>query len=180
MGWNALGLDVGSLHRRATRRRSAPRRWRDPPQVPGPRVSDGLPVLSGGQLVKALGRAGWHTARQKGSHVRRPDGRRAAVATALCSRSATLISMSITIPQRELRNQISDVLRRAEHGERFTITVGGRPVAELGPLTSARRPAAPDRLTVVLTGAPPDTEWSAQLRQMRDEDIEATRDPWAA
>jgi prevent-host-death family protein len=42
-----------------------------------------------------------------------------------------------TIPQKELRNSVSDVLRRAEAGERFTITVAGRPVAELGP--AARR-----------------------------------------
>lgn len=38
-----------------------------------------------------------------------------------------------TIPQRELRNHVSDVLRRAERGERFVITVDGRPVADLGP-----------------------------------------------
>lgn len=37
------------------------------------------------------------------------------------------------IPQRELRNKISDVLRRAESGERFVVTVSGRPVAEVGP-----------------------------------------------
>ncbi len=40
-------------------------------------MSDGLPVVSGRDLVKALERAGWHTARQKGSHVRmkHPDRR---------------------------------------------------------------------------------------------------------
>lgn len=38
-----------------------------------------------------------------------------------------------TIPQKELRNNIGEVLRRAEAGERFTITVSGRPVAQLGP-----------------------------------------------
>lgn len=38
-----------------------------------------------------------------------------------------------TIPQKELRNNISDVLRRAEAGEEFTITVSGRPAAHLGP-----------------------------------------------
>lgn len=42
-----------------------------------------------------------------------------------------------TIPQKSLRNDIGEVLRRAEAGERFTITVSGRPVAELGP-TSRR------------------------------------------
>lgn len=40
-----------------------------------------------------------------------------------------------TIPQRELRNNVSAVLREAEAGTRFTITVRGRPVARLGPLT---------------------------------------------
>ncbi len=29
-----------------------------------------LPVVSGDQLVKALGRAGWQVVRQRGSHVR--------------------------------------------------------------------------------------------------------------
>jgi prevent-host-death family protein len=43
-----------------------------------------------------------------------------------------------TIPQKELRNNVGDVLRRTEAGEEFTITVAGRPVAELGP-TRRRR-----------------------------------------
>jgi prevent-host-death family protein len=38
-----------------------------------------------------------------------------------------------TIPQKELRNNVGEVLRRAEAGERITITVSGRPVAQLGP-----------------------------------------------
>jgi prevent-host-death family protein len=37
------------------------------------------------------------------------------------------------IPQKELRNNVAAVLRRAEAGEEFTITVAGRPVAQLGP-----------------------------------------------
>jgi prevent-host-death family protein len=39
-----------------------------------------------------------------------------------------------TIPQKELRNNVGEVLRRAESGERLTVTVSGRPVAELGPV----------------------------------------------
>jgi prevent-host-death family protein len=39
----------------------------------------------------------------------------------------------VTIPQKELRNNVAEVLRRAEAGEQFIITVAGRPVAELGP-----------------------------------------------
>jgi prevent-host-death family protein len=43
-----------------------------------------------------------------------------------------------TIPQKELRNHISEVLRRAEAGEEMTITVSGRPVAQLGPARKRR------------------------------------------
>jgi prevent-host-death family protein len=43
-----------------------------------------------------------------------------------------------TIPQKDLRNNVGEVLRRAEAGEEITITVAGRPVAQLGP-TARRR-----------------------------------------
>lgn len=39
----------------------------------------------------------------------------------------------VEIPQRELRNNVGAVLRAAEAGEEYTVTVGGRPVARLGP-----------------------------------------------
>lgn len=39
------------------------------------------------------------------------------------------------LPSRELRNDVSGVLRRVEAGERLRVTVSGRPVAELVPLT---------------------------------------------
>lgn len=42
------------------------------------------------------------------------------------------------IPARDLRNDVSGILRRVEAGERLRVTVSGRPVAELVPL--ARRP----------------------------------------
>jgi len=38
-----------------------------------------------------------------------------------------------TIPQRDLRNKSGEILRKAERGEQFIISVGGRPVALLGP-----------------------------------------------
>ena len=44
------------------------------------------------------------------------------------------------IPARELRNDVSSVLRRVEAGERLRVTVNGRPVAELVPLR--RRPSS--------------------------------------
>ena len=48
-----------------------------------------------------------------------------------------------TIPQKELRNNVAEVLRRAEAGEEFTITVAGRPVARLGPEAKRRWVGAP-------------------------------------
>jgi prevent-host-death family protein len=43
------------------------------------------------------------------------------------------------IPARELRNDVSRVLRRVEAGEHLRITVSGRPVAELVPLEERPR-----------------------------------------
>jgi prevent-host-death family protein len=43
------------------------------------------------------------------------------------------------IPLRELRNHTSEVLRRVEDGESMTVTVSGRPVAQLVPLPRRRR-----------------------------------------
>jgi prevent-host-death family protein len=43
------------------------------------------------------------------------------------------MSLMATIPQKELRNNVGEVLRRAEAGEELTITVAGREVARLGP-----------------------------------------------
>lgn len=84
-----------------------------------------------------------------------------------------------TIPQGKLRNDIAAVLRRAGQGERFTVTVSGRPVAELGPLAGARALAEPDRLGTILAETPPDADFADDLRRMRQEDREVARDPWA-
>lgn len=43
------------------------------------------------------------------------------------------------IPSRELRNDVSSVLRRVENGEHLTVTVSGRAVAELVPLPARKR-----------------------------------------
>jgi prevent-host-death family protein len=58
------------------------------------------------------------------------------------------------IPQKELRNNVADVLRRAEAGEEFTITVAGRPVAQLGPARRRRWVSGPDLVRVWQTPAP--------------------------
>ena len=59
-----------------------------------------------------------------------------------------------TIPQKELRNNVGDVLRRAEAGEEFTITVAGRPVAQLGPTRRRRWVNGPDLARIWETPAP--------------------------
>ena len=59
-----------------------------------------------------------------------------------------------TIPQKELRNSVGEVLRRAEAGEAFTITVAGRPVAELGPIRRRRWVGGADLARVWETPAP--------------------------
>jgi prevent-host-death family protein len=59
-----------------------------------------------------------------------------------------------TIPQKALRNEVGAVLRRAEAGERFTITVSGRPVAELGPAARSSWVSGP-ALTRVFDTPPP-------------------------
>lgn len=43
------------------------------------------------------------------------------------------------VAARELRNNVSGVLRRVEAGERLRVTVSGRPVAELVPLAKRQR-----------------------------------------
>ena len=48
-----------------------------------------------------------------------------------------------TIPQKELRNQVSEVLRRVEAGETLTVTVAGREVAELSPVRKHRWVSGP-------------------------------------
>ena len=61
-----------------------------------------------------------------------------------------------TIPQKELRNNVAEVLRRAEAGEEFTITVAGRPVARLGPLAKRRWVSGPALKAVFETPVPTD------------------------
>ena len=43
------------------------------------------------------------------------------------------------VPARDLRNDVSAVLRRVEKGERLRVTISGRPVAELVPLAARPR-----------------------------------------
>lgn len=81
-----------------------------------------------------------------------------------------------TIPQRELRNQSGRVLREAEAGQLFTITVDGRPVARLGPVP--RRTWVPKtEYAQLLPGGQPDPEFFGDVAEM-SEPIERLDEPW--
>ena len=70
-----------------------------------------------------------------------------------------------TIPQRELRNSISKVLRSVESGERMQITVDGRPVAELTPVSGRRRTFVPrDEVVAMLRRGSLDRKFERDLR----------------
>jgi len=81
-----------------------------------------------------------------------------------------------TIPQRELRNNIGAVLRAAEAGETFTVTVRGRPVARVVPPGEPDRPRTDvDRETIRrILATPVDDELVAEL----DAAEAPVDDPW--
>ena len=78
-----------------------------------------------------------------------------------------------TIPQKELRNHIGEVLRRAERGEEITVTVSGRPVAQLGPLRT--RQWVDDAILAELAELPADSTLLEDIERFGGE----LRDPWA-
>lgn len=85
-----------------------------------------------------------------------------------------------TIPQRELRNNIGEVLREAERGTEFTITVRGRPVARLGPPHERQvRRVDVDVETVraLLEGTPVDDRLESDLEQIRAGEVPVD-EPW--
>jgi prevent-host-death family protein len=77
------------------------------------------------------------------------------------------------VPQKELRNHVGEVLRRAEAGEEITITVSGRPVAQLGPART-RRWVKGSELSD-LTALPPDPALVDDVARFGGE----LGDPWA-
>jgi prevent-host-death family protein len=74
---------------------------------------------------------------------------------------------------REMRQNASDLVRRAQAGERVTITVAGRPAAVLGPV-SPRTWRVWDDLAGVFD-QPTDPRWADD----RDPLDDTVADPWA-
>jgi prevent-host-death family protein len=88
------------------------------------------------------------------------------------SNTATIASVT-TVPQKELRNKVGEVLRRAEAGEEITITVSGRPVARLGPART--REWVDDAVLAELAALPPDPTFMEDIEAFEGELV----DPWA-
>ena len=80
------------------------------------------------------------------------------------------------IPQRELRNSVSAILRAAEAGQTFTVTVHGRPVARVVPPGEPGRPRTDvDRETIRgILALPLDADLATEL----DEAEAPLDDPW--
>ena len=82
-----------------------------------------------------------------------PGPRRAGGVCHPRSSSATVPVVPV-IAQKQLRNNTAEILRRAEAGEEFTITVAGRPVARLGPVRRRQWVSGPELAKVWDTPAP--------------------------
>jgi prevent-host-death family protein len=80
------------------------------------------------------------------------------------------------IAQRELRNRSGEILRQAEKGEQFTITVDGRPVALLGPV--GRRVWVPrSELVKILGTGRSDSRFREDVGELGGT-LDALGDPW--
>jgi prevent-host-death family protein len=84
--------------------------------------------------------------------------------------------MATDVPQRQLRNDTADLLRRVEAGERLRITVHGHPVAELVPVDRTAPFVPFDEVVRELRGVMrPDDRLDDELRDLDD----TPRDPFA-
>jgi prevent-host-death family protein len=65
---------------------------------------------------------------------------------------------------RELRQNASDLVRRAEAGETITVTINGREVAELSPVRRHRW-RSPSDVAAIFAG-PADPDWAADRERI--------------
>jgi prevent-host-death family protein len=71
------------------------------------------------------------------------------------------------VASRDLRNHTADVLRRAAAGEEITITVAGRPVAQLVAIkTQTRRPFSREEMAALLRTSQADPGLRADLAKL--------------
>ena len=67
------------------------------------------------------------------------------------------------IAQRELRNNVSAVLREVEAGESLRVTVRGKPVADLVPVAARKRGLPPQEVMRIVADAPLDPGFARDL-----------------
>jgi prevent-host-death family protein len=79
-----------------------------------------------------------------------------------------------TVGVRELRQNASEILREVEAGEPATVTVAGRPVAQIVALR-ADRWTTWERIRAVFD-SPTDRGWDAERREFG---VPGLEDPWA-
>lgn len=75
---------------------------------------------------------------------------------------------------RELRQNASEILRDVEAGEATTVTVAGRPVAQIVPIR-AQQWTTWDKVSQVFN-SPTDPGWDAERREFAAADL---ADPWS-
>ena len=76
------------------------------------------------------------------------------------------------IPQRELRNNVAEVLREVESGKHLRITVRGRPVADLVPIEERRRFVPWQRVQEILDDAPLDASFADDIDSALDDTLD--------
>jgi antitoxin (DNA-binding transcriptional repressor) of toxin-antitoxin stability system len=81
--------------------------------------------------------------------------------------------MTRAVSIRELRNSTSAVVSELEAGERLTLTVNRRPVADILPHVEDRDPWVPSsELRRIVREAPADPAMLADLAEIRDAEID--------
>ncbi|MFM7212715.1 MAG: type II toxin-antitoxin system Phd/YefM family antitoxin [Actinomycetota bacterium] len=78
-----------------------------------------------------------------------------------------------TIGLRELRQKASEILRGVEAGQTATVTVSGRPVAQIVPIRAPRW--VPWERIDAIYDSPTDAAWDTERR---DFEAPGLRDPW--
>ena len=87
--------------------------------------------------------------------------------------SATIVHMARAVSIRELRNSTSAVIAELEAGERLTLTVNRRPVADIFPHVESRDPWVPvTELRRILREAPADRGLLDDLAEIRAAELD--------
>jgi antitoxin (DNA-binding transcriptional repressor) of toxin-antitoxin stability system len=87
--------------------------------------------------------------------------------------NATVVHMARNVSIRELRNSTAAVVAELEAGERLTLTVNRRPVADILPHAENRNPWVPaSELRRILREAPADAGLIDDLAEVRDAELD--------